>query len=149
MTSESPKEAIVAARMFVNLPVADLPRSKAFYAALGADNDARFTDESAACMRWSDTIHVMLLTHEKYRQFTEKAIADTRATSAALLCLMLEERGEVDPLIDRAVASGGRETRPRQDHGFMYGGAFEDPDGHVWEIGWMDLAGFDAAKAAA
>jgi len=131
--------------IFVNLPVADLPRAMAFYEAVGARNEPMFTDETAACMVFSETIHVMLLTHDKYRMFTSKRIADAHETSEVLIAITLESRSEVDDIASRALAAGGREPRPAEDHGWMYSRAFEDPDGHVWEPVWMD---YEAAKAA-
>ena len=131
--------------IFVNLPVADLPRAMAFYEAVGARNEPMFTDETAACMVFSETIHVMLLTHDKYRQFTSKGIADAHETSEVLIAITLESRSEVDDITSRALAAGGREARPVEDHGWMYSRPFEDPDGHVWEPVWMDM---EAAKAA-
>ena len=132
--------------IFVNLPVTDLTRSIAFYEAVGATLNPQFTDETAACMVFSETIHAMLLTHDKYRQFTAKPIADAHALSAALICLSAESRAEVDAMVERAGAAGGaRDPGKMQDYGFMYGRSFEDPDGHHWEIMWMDL---EAAKAA-
>ncbi len=132
--------------IFVNLPVADLERSVGFYQAIGATLNPQFTDDTAACMVFSETIHVMLLTHDKYRQFTNKEIADTRRTSAALLCLSAEGRGKVDEMIAAALGAGGTEPRPKQDMGFMYHGCFDDPDGHGWEVMWMDMSGFEAAQ---
>ena len=131
--------------IFVNLPVADLSAAKAFYEAIGARNEPMFTDETAACMVFSETIHVMLLTHDKYRMFTSKRIADARETSEVLIAITLESRSEVDDIFEKAVAGGGREARPTEDHGWMYSRPFEDPDGHVWEPVWMD---YEAAKAA-
>ena len=131
--------------IFVNLPVADLPAAKAFYEAIGARNEPMFTDETAACMVFSETIHVMLLTHDKYRLFTSKRIADARETSEVLIAISLESRPEVDGIFEKALAAGGREARPAEDHGWMYCRPFEDPDGHVWEPVWMD---YEAAKAA-
>jgi predicted lactoylglutathione lyase len=131
--------------IFVNLPVADLDRSMAFYAAIGARNEPMFTDETAAAMVFSDTIHVMLLTHDKFRQFTDRPIADARATSQMLLALSCDSRGGVDAITEAALAAGGREPRDRQDLGFMYGRSFEDPDGHIWEPFFMDM---DAAQTA-
>jgi len=110
-------------------------------------NNPAFTDETAACMVFSDTIHVMLLTHEKFAQFTPKRIADARETSEVLICISAESREAVDSITDKAIAAGGREPREKQDHGFMYGRSFEDPDGHIWEPMWMDMAGFEAAAA--
>jgi len=134
-------------QIFVNLPVADLPAAKAFYEAIGAVNEPTFTDETAACMVFSETIHVMLLTHDKYRQFTTKRIADAHETSEVLIAITLESRAEVDDISGRALAAGGREARPVEDHGWMYSRPFEDPDGHVWEPFWMDVGAATAAMA--
>jgi predicted lactoylglutathione lyase len=135
--------------IFVNLPVADLAAAKAFYEAVGFTNNPQFTDETAACMVLSDVIHVMLLTHEKFARFTPKRIADAHSTSEVLICISADSREAVDDITERALAAGGREPRGREDHGFMYGRSFEDPDGHIWEPMWMDLAGFAAARAQA
>ncbi len=134
--------------IFVNLPVADLPAARAFYEAIGATNNPQFTDETAACMVFSDVIHVMLLTHDKFSQFTPKRIADSRATSEVLIALSADSREAVDEITDKAIAAGGRETREKQDFGFMYGRSFEDLDGHIWEPMWMDVAAFEGASAA-
>ena len=131
--------------IFVNLPVTDLAASRGFLEALGAVNEPKFTDDTAACMTLSDSIHVMLLTHDKYRMFTSKRIADARETSEVLIAITLESRSEVDDIAERAIAAGGREARPTEDHGWMYSRPFEDPDGHIWEPVWMD---YEAAKAA-
>ncbi len=133
--------------IFVNLPVADLPAAKAFYEAIGATNNPMFTDETAACMVFSETIHVMLLTHAKFAQFTPKRIADAREASEVLLCVSADSREEVDNIMERALAAGGREPREKQDHGFMYGRSFEDLDGHIWEPMWMDVEAATAAMA--
>ena len=135
--------------IFVNLPVSDLQQSRAFLAALGAVNEPRFTDETAACMTFSDSIHVMLLTHDKFRQFTPRPIADANAGSEVLLCLSSESRESVDAAIERAVASGGTaDPSPKQDYGVMYGRSVADPDGHIWEIMWMDAAAAAQGKDA-
>ena len=127
--------------IFINLPITDLARSAAFYAALGATKNPKFSDETSACMVLSETIHVMLLTHEKYRHFTSRPIADARATSAALIALSFDTRDEVNATVDLAAAAGGQaDPNPKQDHGFMFGRSVQDPDGHVWEIFWMDPA---------
>jgi predicted lactoylglutathione lyase len=130
----------MARMIFVNLPVADLPRSVAFYKAIGAEQNLQFSDETAACMVLSETIHVMLLTHAKFAQFTPKRIADAHQTSEVLLCVSCENRAAVDEMTEAALAAGGREPREPQDHGFMYGRSFEDPDGHIWEPMFMDMA---------
>ena len=127
--------------IFINLPITDLARSTAFYEALGATKNPKFSDETSACMVLSETIHVMLLTHEKYRHFTSRPIADARATSAALIALSFDTRDEVNATVDLAAAAGGQaDPNPKQDHGFMFGRSVQDPDGHVWEIFWMDPA---------
>ena len=127
--------------IFVNLPVSDLDRSRAFLEALGAVNEPRFTDKTAACMTLSDSIHVMLLTHDKFSQFTPRPIADAKAGSEVLICLSSDSRENVDKAVERAVASGGTaDPSPKQDYGVMYGRSVADPDGHIWEIMWMDPA---------
>jgi uncharacterized protein len=139
--------------IFVNLPVSDLNRSRAFLEALGAVNDPRFTDETAAAMSFSDSIHVMILTHEKFSQFTPRPIADAKVGSEVLLCLSAESRESVDSTVERAVTEGGTaDPAPKQDYGVMYGRSVADPDGHIWEIMWMDPAaaqrGADAVQEA-
>ena len=127
--------------IFVNLPVADLPKSIAFYEAIGAPNNPQFSDETAACMVVSDTIHVMLLSHDKWRSFTSKAIPDARTSAQVLLCLSADAKDDVIGYVSKAVAAGGvADPTPVQDFGFMYGRSFEDPDGHIWEVMWMDMA---------
>jgi uncharacterized protein len=134
--------------IFVNLPVSDLPRAMAFYESVGARNDPRFTDATAACMAFSDVIHVMLLTHDKFRQFTTKHIPDARATAQMLLCLSEDSRDAVDATVGKAgAAGGGVDPNPVQDYGFMYGRSFEDPDGHIWEVMWMDVKAAEAAMS--
>ncbi|MET3983696.1 VOC family protein [Streptomyces sp. PvR034] len=130
--------------IFVNLPVKDLDASKAFWTKLGYGFNAQFSDENGASMVISDTIVAMLLTEARFKDFTHKAIADTAATTEVLLCLSAESRAAVDELVDGAVGAGATEPRAPQDHGFMYGRAFEDLDGHTWEIMWMDPAAVQA-----
>ncbi|MDB5414945.1 MAG: lactoylglutathione lyase [Rubritepida sp.] len=130
----------MAKMIFINLPVADLPRSTGFYEAVGATKNVQFSDDTASCMVLSETIHVMLLTHDKYRQFTSKTIADAKTVSEVLICISAENRAAVDLMMAQAEAAGGGiDPCPKQDHGFMYGRSFEDPDGHIWEVMWMDL----------
>ena len=128
--------------IFVNLPVTDLDASKTFYEAVGATNNPAFTDETAACMVIADgSIHVMLLTHEKWATFTSKAIPDAHTHAQVLLCVSADSRETVDGQVNKAVAAGGKaDPTPTQDYGFMYGRSFEDPDGHIWEVMWMDPA---------
>ena len=136
--------------IFVNLPVADLDRSMAFYAALGFINDPNFTNEKAGCMRLSDSIMVMLLTHEFWKTFTDKAIPDARTSAQVLLAISREDRAAVDAIVENAAAAGGRaDCNAKQDYGWMYGRSFEDPDGHIWEPSWMDLEAALSAPANA
>lgn len=134
--------------IFVNLPVADVAKATAFYEAIGFEKNPQFSDDHASCMVWSDTIHVMLLDHGFYATFTAKQIADTHAVSAALICLSRDSRAEVDAITEAAIAAGGREARERQDMGFMYSRAFDDPDGHTFEVMHMDMAAAEAAMQA-
>ena len=132
--------------VFINLPVSDLARATAFYEAIGATKNEQFCDHTASCMVFSDTIHVMLLTHDKFRQFTPKTIADARTTSEVLICLSADDKDAVDAMVEKAASAGGSpDPSAKQDYGFMYGRSFEDPDGHIWETMWMDL---EAAKEA-
>ncbi|WP_133492251.1 VOC family protein [Alcanivorax sp. 24] len=124
--------------IFVNLPVTDPQASMAFYTALGFENNPHFTDDTAACMVWSESIHVMLLTHDKWRTFTQRPIPPATA-SEVMLALSLDSHEEVDAMNDAAAAHGGTaDINPVQDLGFMYNRNLADPDGHVWEAFWMD-----------
>ncbi len=136
--------------IFVNLPVTDLDKSKAFYQAVGATNNPAFTDDTAACMVVTEgSIHVMLLTHAKWATFTSKAIPDAHTTAQVLLCVSADSRAEVDGQVDKAVKAGGKaDPTPTQDFGFMYGRSFEDPDGHIWEVMWMDPTAIPAGEPA-
>lgn len=127
--------------IFVNLPVADLPRSVAFYESVGAVKNPQFSDHTAACMVFSDTIFAMLLTHAKFAEFTKKTIVDARSSAEVLICVSEDSREAVDATVERAVAAGGTpDPTPLQDYGFLYGRSYEDPDGHIWEVMWMDPA---------
>jgi predicted lactoylglutathione lyase len=135
--------------IFVNLPVTDLARSMAFYEAVGAANNPAFTDDTAACMVFSDVIHTMLLTHDKWATFTSKAIPDAHTTAQVLLCVSADNRADVDGQVEKATAAGGKaDPTPTQDYGFMYGRSFEDPDGHIWEVMWMDPTAIPTAIPA-
>ena len=130
----------MARKIFVNLPVKDLPRSKRFFEALGFSFNPQFTNEQGACMVISEDSYAMLLTEPFFQGFTKKPVADATLSTEVLVCLSCESREEVDELVRKALAAGGRAPNPVQDHGFMYGHGFEDPDGHVWELTWMDPA---------
>ncbi|HEX4381854.1 MAG TPA: VOC family protein [Myxococcales bacterium] len=131
----------MARKLFVNLPVRDLKRSMTFFSSLGFEFNPQFTDEKAACMVVSGEAFVMLLTEPFFQTFAkQKKIADTASHTEALFCLSCESRAEVDKLVKIAAASGGSVAEPPQDYGFMYGQSFYDPDGHGWEVMWMDPA---------
>lgn len=135
--------------IFVNLPVNDLAASRRFMEAVGASNEPKFTDDTAACMVMSDSIFFMLLTHDKYRQFTDIPIADLRKNSAGIFCLSRESREAVDATIEAGVAAGGTaDPGPKQDYGSMYGRSLLDPDGNHFEFMWMDAAAADQGAGA-
>ncbi|MEQ1954356.1 VOC family protein [Mesorhizobium sp. CN2-181] len=136
--------------IFVNLPVTDLTRSTKFYEAVGGTKNPQFSDDTAACMVFSETIFAMLLTHEKYSSFTTRPIADAHKTSQFMIAVSADSRDEVDAVVGRAGSAGGVvDPNPQQDYGFMYGRSFEDPDGHVWEVMWMDPAAVASGEAGA
>lgn len=125
--------------IFVNLPVRDLAASTAFYVALGGTVNPQFSGETSTSLMFSDAIGVMLLTHDRYREFTKRPIGDARSDSQALFALTVDEREAVDATLARAVAAGGRaDPNPAQDLGFLYNRHVEDPDGYVWELVWMN-----------
>lgn len=129
--------------LFVNLPVADLEASKAFFTDMGFEFNPQFTDENAGCMIVNDQTNVMLLTKAHFSSFTDKPIVDARSQVQTLLSFSADSREEVDQLADKAVANGGKETKEPQDLGFMYQRSIQDLDGHVWEIGYMDMSKVD------
>jgi len=136
--------------IFVNLPVADLRASMAFYEAIGATNNPQFTDEGAAMMSFSEAVNVMLLTHDKWRQFTSKTIPDARTHAQVLLALSRDSRAAVDAICAAAERAGAvMNPTPEQEYGWMYGRSFEDPDGHIWEVAWMDVEAATNAVAEA
>ena len=136
--------------IFVNLPVRDLPRPVSFYEAIGAVKNPQFSDDTAACLVFSDTIFAMLLTHEKFKQFTAKPIADAKASCEVLIALNQDSREAVDAILAKVGTAGGTvDAGPVQEHGFMYSRSFEDPDGHIWEIFWMDPAMVAGAEPVA
>jgi uncharacterized protein len=128
----------VANKIFVNLPVKNLNRSVEFFTKLGFSFDKQFTDETATCMVVSEDIFVMLLTEEKFQTFTPKQICDAEKYTEVLVCLSLESRAKVDEMVAKAVAGGGATYNEPQDHGFMYGHGFQDLDGHIWELIYME-----------
>ena len=128
----------MATKIFVNLPVRNLDRSVAFFTKLGFSFNAQFTDKTAACMTVGEDIFVMLLTHDKFKTFTAKAICDATKSTEVLVCLSSESREKVDDMVRKATAAGGTTYNEPQDHGFMYGHGFQDLDGHIWEIIYME-----------
>jgi predicted lactoylglutathione lyase len=133
-------EITMSTKIFVNLPVKDLDRSKAFFGALGYSFNPQFTDENAASMVIADDIFAMLLVEPFFQGFTPKPIVDATSATEVLIALSAESREEVDALVDKAVAAGAVNYAEPQDHGFMYQRSFQDLDGHLWEIIWMDPA---------
>jgi predicted lactoylglutathione lyase len=130
----------MASKVFINIPVKDLERSKAFFAKLGYTFNEKFTDSSAACMVISEHIYSMLLSEARFKDFTPKTIVDATKSTEVLVALAVESKAKVDELADTALKAGATKTREPQDHGFMYERSFNDLDGHIWEIFWMDPA---------
>lgn len=127
-------------QIYVNLPIRDMARTRAFWAAMGFGFNARFTNEQAACLVIADNIQAMLLTEPFFQGFTKLPVADARACTEVLLALSCDSRAEVEALVARAVAAGATTPNPPMDHGFMFQHGFADPDGHQWEVFWMDEA---------
>ncbi len=125
-------------QIFVNLAVADLPRARTFFEALGLHFNPQFSNDKGACLVISEHIYVMLLTQDFFRTFTDKTLCDPHQSTEALLCLSCETRAEVDTVIAKARAAGGAVPRTPQDHGFMYIHGFQDLDGHLWELAYID-----------
>lgn len=129
-------------KIFVNLPVTDLKRAMDFYAAIGFTNNPQFTDETAASMVLTEEIYVMLLTQNKFAQFTKKAIIDAKTTAGVINCISVDSTAEVNSMAEAAVKAGGTEPMPAQDYGFMQQRSFEDPDSNLWEVIYMDMSKF-------
>jgi hypothetical protein len=145
-TTQAPSPAITNAgttpatrhKLFVNIPVADLQRSIVFFEALGFRFNPHFTDATATCMLVGEDAYFMLLTRERFAGFSRRPASDPAAETGALYALSVDSRAEVDAMVQRALAAGGAPAAEPQDHGFMYGSSFYDPDGHHWEVFWMD-----------
>lgn len=135
-------------QIFVNLAVKDLNRSIDFFKALGYSFNPQFTNEAGACLMLGDNLHAMLLTEPFFKGFTGKPLVDATQGTEVLTCLSCTSRDEVDALVAKAIGAGGSAPRPPQDHGFMYGHGFEDLDGHIWELMYMDRAAAEKAMAA-
>jgi predicted lactoylglutathione lyase len=129
-------------KIFINLPVADLDRAKNFYTTLGFTVNEQFSDEKAACIVISEAIYVMLLTKPFFQTFTSKTIIDASSNVEVLNCLMGDSKEDVDNFLKKSLAGGGSQAREVRDQGFMYDVAVQDPDGHIWEYGWMNMEAF-------
>jgi uncharacterized protein len=138
----------MAKQIFINLAVQDLQQSADFYKALGFTVNPQFSDDTAKCMVWSDTIFVMLLTQEKFLSFTSKPIADTKSAVAGLFSLSVDSVEEVNNIMAAGLAAGGTEPNEMRDYGFMQQRTIEDFDGHTWEVFYMDMSKFPAGQPA-
>lgn len=127
-------------KIFINLPVADLKKSMDFYTKIGFSNNPVFTDETAACMVLTEEIFVMLLTHNKFSQFTSKKIISAKDSVGVINAVSVDTPAEVTQVVDAAVKAGGNEPVPAKDYGFMLQRTFEDPDGNIWEVVYMDMS---------
>jgi uncharacterized protein len=130
----------MASKIFVNLPVKDLKRSMNFFTKVGFKNNPQFTDDTAACMVVSEEIYVMLLTHEKFKPFSPKPISDATKSTEVIIALSYDSKDKVNEVVRAATSNGGSTYAEPKDHGFMYQHGFQDPDGHIWEVFWMDPA---------
>lgn len=132
----------MAKKIFINLPVADLQKAMTFYTAIGFTNNPQFTDETAACMVLTEEIYVMLLSHPKFKEFTKKEIGNAFTTSAVINSLSVDSVEEVNTIAEQAINAGGKETNEPKDYGFMQQRSFQDLDGHLWEVLYMDVTKF-------
>ena len=132
----------MATQIFVNLPVKDLNKSIAFFTKLGFSFNPQFTDENATCMIISDNSFVMLLVEPFFRTFTKKELVDATKNTELIICLSADSRQQVDEMVSKAIAAGGSASNEKQDQGFMYSHSFQDPDGHLWEVLYMDMSAF-------
>jgi uncharacterized protein len=132
----------MATKIFINLPVADLQKAMTFYTAIGFANNPQFTDETAACMVLTEEIYVMLLTHSKFNEFTPREVGNAFQTTSVINCLSFDSIEEVNAMADKALKAGGKELMEAKDYGFMQQRSFEDVDGHLWEVLYMDMAKF-------
>lgn len=138
----------MAKQIFINLAVTDLQKSMDFYTALGFTNNTQFSDDTAKCMVWSENIFVMILTHEKFKNFATKPLANTKSNLAALFSLSLDSLDDVNTLMSNGLNAGGIEPNEMKDYGFMQQRTIEDFDGHTWEIFYMDITKFPAQQPA-
>jgi predicted lactoylglutathione lyase len=136
-------------KIFVNLAVEDLGRAVEFFTQVGFSFDPRFTDEQATCMIVSEEAFVMLLVEDRFKDFTKKELCDSTTHTEAILAVSAESRAQVDELVQKALEAGGQPANEPMDHGFMYGSSFQDPDGHLWEVIWMDPSALQESPVAA
>ncbi len=136
----------MAKQIFINLAVKDLQKSMDFYMAMGFTNNPQFSDDAGKCMVWSENIFVMIMTHEKFKTFATKPLADTKSTLAGLFSLSLESTEEMNNLMTNGLKAGGTEPHPLRDYGFMQQRTIEDFDGHTWEVFFMDMTKFPTAQ---
>ncbi|MFJ7726170.1 VOC family protein [Neobacillus sp. NPDC097160] len=130
--------AFQSKNIFINLPVKDLNKSTNFFRELGFEFNPQFSDDTTASMIISDNIFALIMVEERFKEFTKKEIANTTTSAEAIFCLSAESRNQVDELVNKALASGGKSSNDPQDHGFMYVWGFQDIDGHLWEVAYMD-----------
>ncbi len=138
----------MAKQIFINLAVADLQKSMEFYTALGFNNNPQFSDDSGKCMVWSENIFVMIMTHEKFKTFATKPIADTKSNVAGLFSLSVDSVEEVNTIVNNGLTAGGTEPNELRDYGFMQQRTIEDMDGHTWEVFFMDISKFPTEQPA-
>lgn len=139
----------MASQVFINLPVQDVNKSMEFYTKMGFTNNPQFSDESGKCMVWSEHIYVMLLSHDKFKNFTSKPIADTRNNIAGLFALSVDGVDQLNEIVNNAIAAGGKEPTEMKDYGFMQQRNVEDFDGHTWEVFFMDMSKLPAEEQVA
>lgn len=132
----------MASQVFINLAVQDLNKSMNFYSGLGFTNNPQFSDDTAKCMVWSENIFVMIMTHDKFKTFATKPIADTKKNLAGIFALSVDSLEKVNKIAENGLSAGGTEPTPFKDYGFMQQRTIEDPDGHTWEVFYMDLSKF-------
>jgi len=130
----------VGVNLFINIPVSNLTKSKAFWSGLGFGFHSQFADEKTACLVLDQNLYAMLLSKDRFQEFTAKTIVDAHRFTEMLNALQVDSKEEVDRMVSKAISLGGREARQPQDHKIMYERSFEDLDGHIWEIFWMDLS---------
>ncbi|PWA07265.1 VOC family protein [Flavobacterium psychrotolerans] len=138
----------MAKQIFINLAVKDLQKAMDFYIALGFTNNPQFSDDNGKCMVWSESIFVMIMTHEKFKTFTNKPIANTKSNIAGLFSLSVESVDKVNEIVKNGIAAGGIEPNEMRDYGFMQQRTIEDFDGHTWEIFYMDISKFPTKQPA-